>query len=94
MITGCLSVFLIIIAICLIISLGIIVLPIIALFYFITSQSLYSKSKKLEVSKMECPNCGSNEIKIQSLKTGDERKSNISGVGVSPIIRFWSFRGK
>ncbi len=87
MITGCLSIFLVIMAIYLIIAVGIIVLPFIALFFFITSYSLYSKSKNLQVSKMECPNCNSNEIKIQSIRTGDESNSNISGAGLSGRFR-------
>lgn len=87
MITGCLSIFLVIIFIYLIIAVGIIILPFIALFFFITSHSLYSKSKNLQVSKMECPNCNSNEIKIQSIRTGDESNSNISGAGLSGRFR-------
>lgn len=91
MISGCLSIFLIIMAICLIIALGIIVLPFIALFFFMTSYSQYSKSKRLQVSKMECPNCNSTEIKIQSLRTGDETKGNFSGMGALTGFKLFGF---
>ncbi len=87
MISGCLTIFFIIFAIALLISIGIIVLPFIALIFFFSALSLYNKSKKLKVSYMECPNCGSNEIKIQSIRTGDESNSNVSGAGLSGRFR-------
>ena len=43
----------------------IVILPITALFYFIKSLLNFIQLKHLEISKMECPNCKSSEIRIQ-----------------------------
>lgn len=83
MITGCLSIFLILIAISAVIVVGIFVLPFIAGVYFVLSYLMYSRSKNLEASTMECPNCGSRDIKIQSVTTGVETNSSLNGSGTT-----------
>lgn len=78
---GCLFFILIIVAISLVISIGISVLPFIALFFLITSYTTYKKYVNLSESKMQCPNCNSTNIKITSLRTGSQTQSKMIGLG-------------
>ncbi len=81
MLMGCLFFILIIVAISLVLSIGISVLPFIALFFLITSYTTYKKYANLSESKMQCPNCNSTNIKITSLRTGSQTQSKMVGLG-------------
>lgn len=79
MISGCFEIILLLLLIAMFAFVGATVLPIIALLFFIKSYIVYKKSINLSASKMQCPNCNSNNVKITSLKTGSQTQSKISG---------------
>lgn len=83
---GCLFIILIVLVVSVVIyviKIGVAVLPFAALFFLITSYIAYRKSKKLGESKMQCPNCGSTNVKITSLTTGSQTQTSMSGSGSS-----------
>lgn len=81
MLMGCLYVILIILAVAFVISIGVTVLPFVALFFLITSYITYRKYENLSESKMQCPNCDSTNVKITSLQTGSQMQTNMAGSG-------------
>lgn len=83
---GCLFIILIVLvvfAVKYVIKIGVAVLPFAALFFLITSYIAYRKSEKLSESKMQCPNCGSANVKITSLTIGSQTQTSMSGSGSS-----------
>lgn len=81
MLLGCLTALLVIVAIYLLFSIGLIVIPFVALFFLITAYIAYKKSENLSASKMQCPNCNSKNVKISSLKIGVQTTTSASGNG-------------
>jgi hypothetical protein len=83
--------FLFIIAIvALVLSVGIMSLPFIALFYLIKSCIICKKYRHLEPSEMECPNCHSHDVKIHSLRTGSQSQTYMKGYGTATHFHFLS----
>ena len=80
-----------VIIIALIIWVGAIILALFALLQFIKSLINYVKTKDLQATEMRCPNCGSVDIKINSLQTGAETQSSFSGAGSSTSFNFLGF---
>lgn len=83
---GCLSFILALVILFVIVKIFqvfLIFLPVIAVICLIASYVDYKDKKELLPTKMECPNCGSNDIKIHSIQTGETSSSNISGNGNS-----------
>lgn len=81
MFMGCLYFILMIIALYLIISIGSVVLPVVALFFLIMAFINYKTCEHLRESKMQCPNCNSDNVKISSLQTGSETQTQMTGSG-------------
>lgn len=81
MISGCFEIILFLLLFAMFVFVGVTVLPIIALLFLIKSYIVYKKNINLSASKMQCPNCNSNNVKITSLKTGSQTQSKISGSG-------------
>lgn len=89
---GCLYIILICIAIMFVVTVGITILPFAALILFIMSLIAYTKSNKLEPTKMKCPNCKSDDVKISNLQTGLQTQTNFSGNISSVGFNFFGYR--
>ncbi len=89
---GCLYIILIIAAIVLTIYVGMIVLPLAAVYFFVIVLLAYLRKKALKATEMKCPNCGSSEIKIHSLQTGSQTQTNFSSNGNSVDFKFLGYR--
>lgn len=89
---GCLYIILIIAAIVLTIYVGMIVLPLAAVYFFVIALLAYLRKKALKATEMKCPNCGSSEIKIHSLQTGSQTQTNFSSNGNSIDFKFLGYR--
>lgn len=92
MVKGCLYFILVCIAVGLVITVGITVLPFVALLLFIVELITYIKTRNLEPSKMKCPNCNSDDVKISSLQTGSQTQTNFSGGSSSVGFNFFGYR--